>query len=99
MNSRTPPPRDPAIEDVNPVPPTDAAATTGTTASPPPPPKYLRPGQRSVVLMVLVALVGIALILWAWNLWPFRSAVVATDNAYVRGPVTVLAPQVSGYVK
>ena len=45
-----------------------------------------------------VALIGIALVLRAWHLWPFQTSVMVTDNAYVRGPITVLAPQVSGYV-
>ena len=90
------PPRDPQAESANPAPPTDAAASPAAAA---PPPKYLRPSQRSVVLMVCVAIAGIALILAAWRLWPFNSAVVSTDNAYVRGQMTVLAPQVSGYVR
>lgn len=63
-----------------------------------PPPKYLKPSRRAVILMALVALAGVLLILAAWGLGPFRSSVVQTDNAYVRGQVTVLAPQVSGYV-
>ncbi|HBG90344.1 MAG TPA: hemolysin secretion protein D, partial [Stenotrophomonas sp.] len=61
-------------------------------------PKYLKPSSRSVVVMVVVALLGIALILRAWNLWPFTSSVMVTDNAYVRGQITVMAPQVAGYV-
>ena len=48
--------------------------------------------------MAVVALAGILLVLKAWNQWPFSHAVVSTDNAYVRGAVTVLAPQVNGYV-
>ena len=48
--------------------------------------------------MAVVALAGILLVLRAWNLFPFNSSVVTTDNAYVRGAVTVLAPQVNGYV-
>lgn len=48
--------------------------------------------------MVVVALLGIALILRAWHLWPFTSSVMVTDNAYVRGQITVMAPQVNGYV-
>ena len=48
--------------------------------------------------MAVVALAGILLVLRAWNLWPFSNSVVTTDNAYVRGAVTVLAPQVNGYV-
>lgn len=48
--------------------------------------------------MAGVALAGIALVMWAWNLGPFNSPVVTTDNGYVRGPITVLSPQVNGYV-
>jgi len=48
--------------------------------------------------MLVVALAGVLLVLRAWNLFPFAGTVVSTDNAYVRGAVTVLAPQVSGYV-
>lgn len=48
--------------------------------------------------MAGVALAAIVLIMSAWNLGPFKTAVVETDNAYVRGAVTVLAPQVNGYV-
>lgn len=48
--------------------------------------------------MIVIALLGIALILRAWSLWPFDSTRVSTDNAYVRGQITVLAPQVNGYV-
>lgn len=106
MSNPPPPSRDPATA-VNPPPPTDAASDGGDTAAPttaagPPaaslPPKTIKPGLRTVVAMSIVAVAGIALILWAWNLWPFTSAVVSTDNGYVRGPITVLAPQVNGYV-
>lgn len=48
--------------------------------------------------MVFVAVAGVLMILWAWNLGPFSTAMVRTDNAYVRGQITVLAPQVNGYV-
>ena len=34
----------------------------------------------------------------AWRLPPFSSDLQSTDNAYVRGRTTVIAPQVSGYV-
>uniref|UniRef100_UPI0028B083F7 biotin/lipoyl-binding protein n=1 Tax=Stutzerimonas balearica TaxID=74829 RepID=UPI0028B083F7 len=45
-----------------------------------------------------MGLVGVLVILYAWQLWPFTSAVAITENAYVRGQITVLAPQVAGYV-
>ena len=41
---------------------------------------------------------GILLVLYAWRLPPFDSAVVSTENAYVRGSITVIAPKVDGYV-
>jgi multidrug resistance efflux pump len=71
-----------------------------TDAGPPPndPPKTIKPSRRSVMLMILVALVGVMAILYAWQLWPFGGPVVVTENAYVRGQITVLAPQINGYV-
>lgn len=50
------------------------------------------------VALVLIALVGVGLILHAWRLPPFNGGPQSTDNAYVRGPVTIISPQVSGYV-
>jgi len=71
-------------------------------APPPPSPRpYWRPDrQRPIVIvaMIAVALAAASAILAAWRLPPFRGAVEATDNAYVRGRTTVIAPQVSGYV-
>ncbi|MGV8959551.1 MAG: HlyD family secretion protein [Stenotrophomonas sp.] len=96
----TNPPDPPAEdEDITPLPPTDAG-TPGPAATPAAvtPPKYIKPSHRSVAIMIVVALIGISLILRAWQLWPFNSSIITTDNAYVRGQVTVLAPQVNGYV-
>ena len=75
----------------------DAAATEAGPA-PDDPPKTIKPSRRSVILMVVVALVGVLAILYAWQLWPFSGRVAVTENAYVRGQITVLAPQVNGYV-
>lgn len=74
--------------------------TTSGPAAPTPaaPPKYLFPSRRSVLLAGMIAVAGIALILRAWQLGPFATATVSTEDAYVRGQVTVLSPQVSGYV-
>lgn len=52
----------------------------------------------ATLMILLVGLVGLALVLYAWRLPPFNSTVEMTDNAYVRGYVTTLSPQVSGYV-
>ena len=78
--------------------PAAPAAPAPAPAALPPTPKKIKPSLPSVLIMVVVALAGILLVLRAWNQWPFSSSVVATDNAYVRGAVTVLAPQVNGYV-
>ncbi|MEH3125972.1 HlyD family secretion protein [Agrobacterium cavarae] len=52
-----------------------------------------------VTLIVLLGgIAGVALVLYAWRLPPFSSHVEMTDNAYVRGYVTTMSPQVSGYV-
>ncbi|QUW77469.1 HlyD family secretion protein [Xanthomonas oryzae] len=45
-----------------------------------------------------LALIGVALVLYAWRLPPFVSAIERTENALVLGQITVIAPQVSGYV-
>jgi multidrug resistance efflux pump len=52
----------------------------------------------AVIVIALLALAGILAVLAAWRIWPFTSGDESTDNAYVRGRVTVIAPQVSGYV-
>lgn len=46
----------------------------------------------------LIALAGVLVVLYAWRLWPFTSAVQNTENAMVRGQLTIISPQVSGYV-
>lgn len=57
-----------------------------------------RGSLKSTIGFVALLLGGIALALYAWGLWPFGSAIQATDNAYVRGQTTIIAPQVNGYV-
>ncbi|PYD85495.1 hemolysin secretion protein D, partial [Pseudomonas syringae pv. pisi] len=44
------------------------------------------------------AIVGVLIVLYAWNLPPFRSTLQSTENALVRGQVTIISPQLSGYV-
>jgi multidrug resistance efflux pump len=60
-----------------------------------------RPGPRRPLVIGLVAgmsLIMVLAILTAWRVPPFDGRTVVTDNAYVRGRTTVIAPQVSGYV-
>ena len=60
-----------------------------------------RPSRKrplAIVALLLLSLASVSLILAAWDLPPFAGDVQTTDNAYVRGRITVIAPQVSGYV-
>ncbi|MBP1206850.1 multidrug resistance efflux pump [Duganella sp. 1411] len=73
------------------------AAAAPAAAAPPPPPS--RRGQIvSTIAFSLVALIGVLIVLYAWRLPPFSSAIVSTENALVRGQVTLIGTQLSGYV-
>lgn len=50
------------------------------------------------IIVLLAGIAGIALVLYAWRLPPFHSSVESTENAYVRGFVTIMSPQLAGYV-
>ena len=52
----------------------------------------------STIAFAFVALVGVLIVLYAWRLPPFTSPIVTTENATVRGQVTVIGTQLSGYV-
>ncbi|TCV93014.1 HlyD family secretion protein [Biostraticola tofi] len=52
----------------------------------------------TILVSVAIAVVGVLVILYAWQLPPFTRQVQSTDNAYVRGQVTVISPQLNGYV-
>ncbi len=45
-----------------------------------------------------IGLVGVLVILYAWQLPPFTRHSQFTDNAYVRGQTTFISPQVNGYI-
>lgn len=87
--------------------PSSPAPTASPEAAPPPdpqidaPPSSWRPPDKSrttVIAIIAVAVLAILAILYAWNLPPFAGLSEETDNAYVRGRVTIISPQVSGYV-
>ena len=65
----------------------------------PPPSKLIPTAKRTLILMFLVLIIGIGIILWAWKIGPFNSAVESTDNSYIKGKTTVLSSQINGYVK
>ncbi len=47
---------------------------------------------------LLIGIVGVGAVLYAWQLPPFTSTIESTNNAYVRGRVTMIAPQLAAYV-
>jgi multidrug resistance efflux pump len=64
------------------------------------PPSSWRPPAKSrltVFAIIAIALCAILAALYAWRLPPFAGWGERTDNAYVRGKVTIISPQVSGY--
>jgi multidrug resistance efflux pump len=68
--------------------------------TPPPPPQNppKRLWSRAAVPVIVAGIGGVLLVLYAWKLPPFTGTVQSTENAYVRGYVTLLAPKVDGYV-
>lgn len=52
----------------------------------------------SFALTVGLGLAGVGLVLFAWQLPPFSPSQPTTENAYIRGSVTNLSPQISGYI-
>ncbi|KJG19304.1 hypothetical protein UA70_17910, partial [Raoultella planticola] len=52
----------------------------------------------SIFTAAAIGLIGVLVILYAWQLPPFTRHSQFTDNAYVRGQTTFISPQVSGYV-
>ncbi|WP_206370501.1 HlyD family secretion protein [Solimonas marina] len=62
------------------------------------PPPQKRLNAPATIAIAVIGITGVLLILYAWRLWPFSSAVERTDNAYVHGRVTLVSPRVDGYV-
>lgn len=89
-------------EDVAVVPPPPAPAdpqpadpqTSAQPSSWQPPAK----SAPTVIAIVVIAVVAVLVILYAWRLPPFAGLREDTNDAYVRGRVTIISPQVSGYV-
>jgi multidrug resistance efflux pump len=76
-----------------------AAAAAAVAASAPTAAAPDRRGQIiSSILFGLVALIGVLVVLYAWRLPPFSTAIVSTENALVRGQVTLIGTQLPGYV-
>ena len=78
------------------------AATPAPAPAPATPAAAPQPERRlqwlSTIAFAFVAVVGVLVVLYAWRLPPFTSPIVTTENATVRGQVTVIGTQLSGYV-
>ncbi|MCC8363753.1 HlyD family secretion protein [Lysobacter sp. A6] len=98
-NDNVPPPQAPPPQQPPPQPSSapapGPAPPPGGNAAPWRPPPLRR---RNLVLIAVLAIAALLFILSAWDLPPFGGRVQTTDNAYVRGRVAFIAPQVSGYV-
>ena len=80
-----------------------------TTSQTPPPPPSDSPDSsprsgwsprrsRATIPVLAIGVLGVVLVLYAWRLWPFTTTVQSTEDAYVRGAVTMISPKVDGYV-
>lgn len=88
--------------------PTATTTTTNAIAATPEgstPPGATATEPRSLGVRIVsslgfaaIAIVGVLIVLYAWQLPPFSSAVETTENALVRGQVTIISPQLGGYV-
>lgn len=57
--------------------------------------------KSHLISFTLTAALGLAsagLVLFAWDLPPFSARQPTTENAYVRGKVTNISPQIAGYI-
>lgn len=54
--------------------------------------------SKHALVILLLGCAGLGFVLYAWQLPPFDSHVARTENAYIRGQVTAIAPQLSGHV-
>ncbi|EGH43030.1 secretion protein HlyD, partial [Pseudomonas syringae pv. pisi str. 1704B] len=61
-------------------------------------PRSTRKRVVSSVIFGVVALAGVLVVLYAWQLPPFASPIESTENAQVKGQTTLIGPQLSGYV-
>jgi len=81
---------------------TNAIASTPEGSAPPSmpitEPRSLRVRIISSLGFAAIAITGVLVVLYAWQLPPFSSAIESTENALMRGQVTIIGPQLSGYV-
>lgn len=86
---------------MNAVSPVTSAQTASATEMAAAPPQQWQPKISSFItkaFALLLVAAGMVAVLAAWQLPPFATSVVKTDNAFVRGRTTVISPQVTGYI-
>ncbi|UNE54052.1 HlyD family secretion protein [Bartonella machadoae] len=54
--------------------------------------------SRATLVAFFSGVMGVLLILWAWKLPPFVSTIQVTDNASIKGNVTLVSSQISGVI-
>ncbi|EJF74724.1 HlyD family secretion protein [Bartonella alsatica] len=54
--------------------------------------------SKATLIAFFSGITGILLILWAWRLPPFVSTIQITDNASIKGDVTLVSSQISGVI-
>jgi len=95
------------MTDTHSLPPDQNAPPPGKTASggapaAPPSGAVWHPPRRSITILSVVALlafIAIGCVLATFDLPPFGTEGVSTDDAYVQGHVTIVAPEVPGYIE
>lgn len=75
--------------------------TSSETPSEPQEPAQWQPEKHRFgsIGILAASAIGVVLALYAFRLPPFGMGEVYTNNAYVRGNITVVSPRVSGYVQ
>jgi membrane fusion protein (multidrug efflux system) len=58
---------------------------------------FPRPGKRALAIILAAMLAGVAA-WYGWSWWTFGRFIESTDDAYVGGDVTTIAPKVAGFV-
>ena len=61
-------------------------------------PRSARIRLVSSIVFGAIALAGVLIVLYAWQLPPFSSPIESTENAQIRGQTTIIGPQLSGYI-
>lgn len=54
--------------------------------------------SKATIPALMAGIAGVLVVLYAWQLPPFSSSVQTTNNAFIKGRVTMIAPQLAGYV-